>query len=60
MALSKERKNELVAQYIEQLERGQGIILADYKGLDVSEMSKGDQEPPAGAGLEGGRGIVTR
>ncbi len=40
MALSRERKNELVAQYIEQLERGQGIILADYKGLDVSEMSK--------------------
>lgn len=40
MALSKERKNELVAQYVEQLERGQGIILTDYKGLDVSEMSK--------------------
>jgi large subunit ribosomal protein L10 len=40
LALSKERKNELVAQYIEQLERGQGIILTDYKGLDVSEMSR--------------------
>ncbi len=40
MALSKEQKNELVAQYIEQLERGQGIILADYQGLDVSGMGK--------------------
>ncbi len=40
MALSRERKNELVAQYIEQLGQGQGIILTDFKGLDVNEMSK--------------------
>ncbi|MDY7078077.1 MAG: 50S ribosomal protein L10 [Chloroflexota bacterium] len=39
MAISKQRKNELVEQYIEQLEQSKGIILTDYRGLTVSEMS---------------------
>ena len=38
MAISKQRKAELVEQYIEQLEQSQGIILADYRGLSVSDM----------------------
>ncbi len=38
MALSREQKVERVAQYAEQLEESQGIILADYRGLSVSEM----------------------
>jgi large subunit ribosomal protein L10 len=39
LAISKQRKDELVAQYTDQLEQSQGIILADYRGLSVSDMS---------------------
>jgi len=39
LAISKQRKGELVAQYIKQLEQSQGIILADYQGLGVNDMS---------------------
>ena len=38
MAISKERKAELVEQYLEQLKDSQGIILADYRGLTMSNM----------------------
>lgn len=38
MAISKQRKDELVAQYIEQLKQSQGIILADYRGIGVGDM----------------------
>lgn len=38
MAISKERKVELLGEYIEQLRKSQGIILADYRGLTVSQM----------------------
>ena len=37
MAISKQRKNKLVAQYVEQLEQSKGIILIDYRGLGVSD-----------------------
>ncbi len=37
MAISKQRKDELVAQYIEQLEQSKGIILVDYRGLGVND-----------------------
>ena len=40
MAISKQRKTELVAEYIEQLERSKGIILADYRGLSVNDISE--------------------
>jgi large subunit ribosomal protein L10 len=40
LAISKQQKNELVAQYIEQLKQSQGIILADYRGLGVNDMSE--------------------
>jgi len=39
LAISKQRKAEYVAQYVEQLKQSQGIILADYRGLSVSDMS---------------------
>jgi len=39
LAISKQRKTKLVAQYIEQLKQSQGFILADYRGLSVSDMS---------------------
>ena len=37
MALTKQRKIELVAQYVEQLEQSKGIILINYRGLGVSD-----------------------
>ena len=37
MAISKQRKDELVAQYIEQLGQSEGIILIDYRGLSVND-----------------------
>lgn len=39
MAISRQRKTELVAQYVEQLKQSQGIILADYRGLTMGNMS---------------------
>ena len=38
MAISKQRKAELVAQYVEQLKQSQGLILTDYRGLNVVDM----------------------
>jgi len=38
LALSKQKKQELVAQYGEWLERSQGLILTEYLGLTVKEM----------------------
>jgi large subunit ribosomal protein L10 len=40
LAISKQRKDELVAQYAEQLRQSQGIILTDYQGLNVSDISE--------------------
>ncbi len=39
MAISKERKAELVARYVEQLKQSKGVILANYRGLTVSDLS---------------------
>jgi large subunit ribosomal protein L10 len=39
LAISKQRKIELVAQYVEQLQQSRGFILADYRGLGVSDMN---------------------
>ena len=40
MAISKQQKIELVAQYTEQLKQCQGVILSDYRGLSVHDMSE--------------------
>ncbi|MEA3341828.1 MAG: 50S ribosomal protein L10 [Chloroflexota bacterium] len=39
MAISKQRKIELVAEYTERLKQSQGIILADYRGLGVNDIN---------------------
>lgn len=40
MAITKERKQKLVAQYVEDLQRSQGIIFAEYKGLAVKDLDE--------------------
>jgi large subunit ribosomal protein L10 len=40
LAISKQRKEELVTQYTEQLEQSKGIILVDYLGLSVSDTDR--------------------
>jgi len=39
LAISKQRKDELVAQYAEQLKQSKGIILVDYRGLSVGDTN---------------------
>jgi large subunit ribosomal protein L10 len=38
LAISKQKKAKLVAQYVEQLKQSRGIILTDYRGLGVGDM----------------------
>ena len=38
MAISKERKREIVAQYSEWMERSQAFVLTEYIGITVKEM----------------------
>ena len=38
MAINKERKDELVIQYIELLKQSEAIFLTEYTGLDVKQM----------------------
>jgi large subunit ribosomal protein L10 len=40
LAISKQKKVELVAEYVEQLEQSKGLILADYRGLSVNDVSE--------------------
>lgn len=40
MAITKARKKELVAQYADLLERSQAVILTDYQGLNVSQITR--------------------
>lgn len=39
MAISKQRKAELVERYVERLKGCTGVVLADYRGLSVDEMT---------------------
>lgn len=38
MAISKDRKNELVAQYVDYAERSNAMFLAEYRGMSVKQM----------------------
>lgn len=38
MAISREQKTERVQEYLEHLRKSQGIILTDYRGLQVAEI----------------------
>ena len=40
MAITKERKKELVAQYVALLERSHAAILTDYHGLNVAQITQ--------------------
>lgn len=40
MAIAKKRKKELVAQYSDLLERSQALILTNYQGLNVAQITK--------------------
>ena len=40
MAIDKERKQELLAQYTDLLQRSEAIILTDYQGLNVAQMTQ--------------------
>ncbi|MFZ5915836.1 MAG: 50S ribosomal protein L10 [Chloroflexota bacterium] len=38
MAISRERKKELIDQYVEMLSQSRGVILTSYRGLTVSQI----------------------
>jgi large subunit ribosomal protein L10 len=40
LAISKERKREIVADYAEKMSSSQAMILADYRGLSVADLSE--------------------
>jgi len=40
LAITKERKQELLAQYTDLLQRSQGVILTDYHGLNVAQITQ--------------------
>ena len=39
MALSKERKREIVAEYVDLLQRSKAIIFTEYRGLSNKEIA---------------------
>lgn len=39
MAISREQKEKMVADYVDRMSRSQALILADYRGLTVSHMT---------------------
>jgi large subunit ribosomal protein L10 len=40
LAISRERKEELIAQYVEELRQSQGIILTEYRGLTMKQLER--------------------
>ncbi|MBN2303210.1 MAG: 50S ribosomal protein L10 [Anaerolineae bacterium] len=38
MAISKERKQELVTQYVDMLQDARGIVIAEYRGMTVKQL----------------------
>lgn len=40
VAISKERKNELLGLYVDWINRSQALILTDYRGLSVKQMDE--------------------
>jgi large subunit ribosomal protein L10 len=40
LAISKEQKREIVADYVEKMSRSQAMILTDYRGLTVADMTE--------------------
>ncbi len=40
MAISREQKEKMVADYVDKMSRSQAMILADYRGLTMADMSE--------------------
>lgn len=40
MAISREKKEEMVAEYVDNLSRSRAMILADYRGLTVANITQ--------------------
>lgn len=40
MAITREKKEQLIAGYVDELSRSKAVFLTDYRGLTVSEMEK--------------------
>jgi large subunit ribosomal protein L10 len=40
LAISRQRKEELVAQYVEELKASQGVILTEYRGLKMPQLER--------------------
>ncbi len=40
MAITKEKKKQMVADYVERMSNSQALILADYRGLTVAELTE--------------------
>lgn len=39
MAISKEKKQQLVAGYVEVLQQAQGVIITEYRGMDMNQLT---------------------
>ena len=39
MAISKERKQELVAQYVEMLQQAHGVVITEYRGMTMGQLN---------------------
>jgi large subunit ribosomal protein L10 len=40
LAISKEKKQQMVADYVDKVSRSKAVILADYRGLSVAKMTE--------------------
>lgn len=40
MAITKEKKREIVADYVERISQSQAVILTDYRGLTVADLTE--------------------
>ena len=40
MAITKEKKQQMVADYVERLSNSQAVIFTDYRGLDVAALTR--------------------
>jgi large subunit ribosomal protein L10 len=51
LAISKERKDELMAEYVEMINRSRAIVLADYTGMSVAKLEalRGEVRKAGGA-----------
>jgi large subunit ribosomal protein L10 len=51
LAISKEQKREIVADYVEKMSQSQAIILTDYRGLTVADLTDLRRKMRDGSGV---------